>query len=428
MSSIITVREYARLTTSELREQRLDYAQIPATLFDWLCRLSAGYRTQHAPILAEITDRRTLFLDNYVGVLQAPCGTVLEVLPKIHELETDISASRQLLKDMIVTSLDVPVRETGIAYLEPFPLPLNEWVASQFLTALNTLMKRGVRSDYLRSEHYEPFLRGQLDVARQMRQPAGEKHLFHLRYDIFSPDRAENRLIVSALQQVIRYTKHPELWRLARELHLTLNEIPSSKNIDSDFGLWHDDRLMKHYQPVKPWCELILAGQMPLAIKGKTKGISMLFPMEKLFERYVEISLRLQLAPGTQFTSQARRYSLCTHKSENLFQLRPDILLKNGEKLWVLDAKWKRLYEHDSQSKYSLSQADFYQMYAYGQKYMLGEGDMALIYPSCDGFKTPLPVFNFDEKLRLWVLPFAVAGINKGKVIHDGNTSLPFDT
>ncbi|CAI1931225.1 McrC family protein [Serratia fonticola] len=428
MSSIITVREYARLTTLEVNNQGPDYAQIPPSLFDWLCRLSAGYRTQHSPILAEITDRRTLFLDNYVGILQSPCGTVLEVLPKIHEHGDDIAASRQLLKEMIVMSLDMPVREAGITYLEQFPLPLNDWVASQFLASLNTLMKRGVRSDYLRSEHYEPYLRGQLDVVRQMRQPAGKAHLFHLRYDIFSPDRAENRLIVSALQQVVRYTKNPELWRLARELHLTLSKIPASKNINGDLKLWYEDRLMKHYQPVKPWCELILAGQMPLAIKGKTQGISMLFPMEKLFERCVETSLRLQLKPGTQFTSQARRYSLCVHKSENLFQLRPDILLQNGTQYWVLDAKWKRLDERDSQSKYSLNQADFYQMYAYGQKYMRGEGDMALIYPSYDGFQTPLPVFNFDEKLRLWVLPFAVTGINKGKVIHGGDTSLPFDT
>lgn len=426
MSTTITVREYARLTTAQVSISGLDFAQIPVTMFDWLCHMSAGYRTQHTPVLAEVEDRRTLSLDNYVGVLQSPCGTVLEILPKIHNDETDISKSRKVLKEMIISSMNVPVREAGIASLERFTLPLNEWVASQFLDALSSLLKRGMRSDYLRHEHHEPFLRGQMDVTKQMRQLPGKEHIFHLRYDIFSPDRAENRLIVSGLQQVIKYTQRPELWRLARELHLNLNEIPSSNNIDKDFSHWRDDRLMMHYQSIKPWCELILSSQMPLAVKGNSQGISMLFPMEKLFERYVERMLSKDLLPKTELRSQTRELSLCMHREEKLFQLRPDILLHKGTQCWVLDAKWKRLNGNNVDDKYGISQADFYQLYAYGQKYMKGEGEMALIYPAHNQFRSPLLPFDFDGKLRLWVLPFELNGINKGKVIHEGRTKLPF--
>jgi 5-methylcytosine-specific restriction enzyme subunit McrC len=60
--------------------------------------------------------------------------------------------------------------------------------------------------------------------------------------------------------------------------------------------------------------------------------------------------------------------------------------------------------------KYGLSQSDFYQLQAYGQSYLDGQGDVVLIYPKTATFDRPLPVFEFPklEGLRLWVLPFCL--------------------
>ena len=60
----------------------------------------------------------------------------------------------------------------------------------------------------------------------------------------------------------------------------------------------------------------------------------------------------------------------------------------------------------NSKDKYGLAQGDFYQLYAYGQYYLGGRGDLVLIYPKTDTFEKALPVFSFNENLRLWVLPF----------------------
>ena len=49
---------------------------------------------------------------------------------------------------------------------------------------------------------------------------------------------------------------------------------------------------------------------------------------------------------------------------------------------------------------------DFYQLFAYGQKYLGGVGRMALIYPRTEAFHSPIDAFNFDERLYLEVLPF----------------------
>ena len=48
----------------------------------------------------------------------------------------------------------------------------------------------------------------------------------------------------------------------------------------------------------------------------------------------------------------------------------------------------------------------FYQLYAYGQKYLGGRGSLMLIYPAHADFSAPLPTFEFDAGLPLDVMPF----------------------
>lgn len=207
--------------------------------------------------------------------------------------------------------------------------------------------------------------------------------------------------------RVCRTTQQPDTWRLSHELAGLLAEIPDSKDTQSDFRLWRNDRLMAHYQPVRPWCELVLGEYMPLALRGKTHGISLLFPMEKLFERYVETKLRKQLPAHYSLKSQATSESLCTHDCGNMFQLRPDFLVQQGKKnISVLDTKWKLILTADSKNKYGLSQGDFYQLFAYGHKYLAAKGEMLLIYPLTSTFSDVLPSFDYSPDLRLWVVPF----------------------
>lgn len=405
MSALVTVREYARLTTAAVAPGSLDCAQISESAFDWLCELSASFNRNGASLL-QVEGRRALKWDSYVGVLQTPCGMRLEILPKHHEQDDCLAKSRRVLRKLIQHALKLKPREASVASLELFDAPLSEWVMGQFLAELDLLVKRGVRFDYRRLEEEQRFLRGQLNVVAQMRQPPGRQHHFQIRHDVFLPDRAENRLLKLALEQVAKNTQDASNWRLANELRSMLAEVPASWQVSHDLRAWSCDRLMAHYQEIKPWCELILNQQMPIAVSGEWQGMSLLFPMEKLFENYVEGWLSSRLVPSARLTAQAARQSLCQHDGSAMFRLEPDLLLQRGLHTWVLDTKWKRLDSADRLNKYGLSQADFYQLFTYGQKYLAGRGELALIYPRTAQFSQPLPPFDFNPELRLWVLPF----------------------
>lgn len=79
--------------------------------------------------------------------------------------------------------------------------------------------------DYLRIEEESRYIRGQLNMAVQLRQPAGRDHLFHISHDIYQPNRLENRLIKSALDYIQANCRSHVNWRLANELSHILAPI-----------------------------------------------------------------------------------------------------------------------------------------------------------------------------------------------------------
>ncbi len=405
--SLVTVCEYSSLTTHPVKEPSLALAQVSPSAFDYLCALSEQFKRGGAS-LVQVDGRTRLRLDSFVGVIQTPCGTTVEILPKHTEGtgERDKQASRALLRRLIQSMFDMKAREVGVASLETFNAPLTEWVMARFLAELDHIVQRGLRFNYLRVAEEQPFLRGQLNVMAQLRQPPGREHRFQIRHDVFTLDRAENRLLRSALNLVCTQTTSADNWRLAHELSVRLADLPNSRDVQSDFRAWGTDRLMAHYQGVRPWCEIILLKTMPLALQGQTKGLSLLFPMEQLFEQHVAACLRRMLDARCRIRTPAASEFLCNFGDQPIFRLEPDILVEFGGQAWVLDTKWKLLDETARDVKFGLSQADFYQLFAYGQKYLGGMGDMALIYPMSARFRRPMTPFSFSADLRLHVLPF----------------------
>ena len=174
--SLITIREYGCLTTAPVPVPTLDRAQVTPSAFDWLCRFCEQEKD-----VATLRTRQTLQWKSFVGVLRTPCGLELEILPKTYSEVDDAAACRAQLVRMLSKVLDVTCRETGEADISLLALPLTEWVARQFLRHAHALVRRGLRFDYQRVEEEEPYLRGQLDVRRQIGQLPHRRHLFHIR-------------------------------------------------------------------------------------------------------------------------------------------------------------------------------------------------------------------------------------------------------
>jgi 5-methylcytosine-specific restriction enzyme subunit McrC len=229
-----------------------------------------------------------------------------------------------------------------------------------------------------------------------------------------SPQRIENRLLRTALDWALKMTRQGQSWRQANSLSHQLDGIePICGSTTQSLRQWSDGKYLLDYRAIKPWCQLILEQMNPDFQHGPHQGISLLFPMERLYEGWVGYGLAGALHHDFKLIEQTKSQYLLEHvpvgeeSYQRWFMLKPDFLI-NGEQTVVLDAKWKLLDNRagDSLKKYEMSQVDLYQMFAYGQKYLHGQGNMMLIYPRHQYFATPLPVFRFDEDLSLWCVPF----------------------
>lgn len=74
----------------------------------------------------------------------------------------------------------------------------------------------------------------------------------------------------------------------------------------------------------------------------------------------------------------------------------------------MLDTEWKLLDVSlgSSKDKYGLSQTDFYQLFAYGHRYLAANRRMLLIYPMTPRFNGHLSTFTYPPELHLSVVPF----------------------
>ena len=360
---------------------------------------------------------------NYVGVFTTKRGTVVEILPKI-DLDVDRPGSKTT-KRVFLEMLrswnwrrfrEKKFPESSIRALRRFSML--EVFVRQFLDNLNTLTRGGLARRYVPVEENSPYLRGRLLFREQIRENLTNQARFYVAHDELSVNRPANRLIHSALAKLPSLVRNPEnrrLLQLLRQL-MEVADVPLSANLHADRQRYQLNRSMPHYGPVMQWVELFLFGHGLTTYSGRHRNLSLLFPMEQVFEDFVTHSFR-RYQSDYGVTAQSQQVYLAEIDGKKAFQMRPDILLreKKGEGAkFILDAKWKGLDTSLDDPKYGIDQADLYQLYAYAKGYDCKA--VALVYPRSKNFKTKLQYRLLDDVILI-CLPFDVAD-PQGSVRH----------
>lgn len=390
---------------------------IPANVFGWLeaqCLRTAEEGNTAWLRLTQRGGRRAVQVTSFVGVVRMPDGYQIEVLPKVGKVFGGGAVkARQLLIEMLCCLQGFRHVQTDSAKLSAARMPLLEIFISEFLRTVAHIVKRGIHSNYTSRQNNLFALRGKLLMSHHLRQNLYRADRFFTEHDEFSTNRPENRLLHAALRRALLLTASQANQQLARELNFVFSDVPVSAQPRIDFTRLRLDRGMGYYADALAWARLILDEESPLTGTGGHSAPSLLFPMEAVFEAFVAKHLARQLARPLVLKSQAHSHYLVRHREQKWFRLKPDLLIRDADRdLFVLDTKWKLVdsLKSNGTDKYGLSQGDFYQLQAYGQSYLDGDGDVVLIYPKTTAFDEPLQVFEFPKTkgLRLWVLPFCL--------------------
>lgn len=333
---------------------------------------------------------------NYVGVLKATDHLQLEILPKIHGV--DKQKTKLILLEMLKTLLDFPSKTFNSADLATEEMPLFEIFICLYIKEVHQLVRRGLQSDYYDEEDNVTVYKGKMNFSKHIRHNLVHKERFYVEFDEFGINRVENRLIKKALLYLNVMTKS-EVNRIAiKQILHHFDPVDESKVTESDMRRLQISRNMAHYENSITWAKIFLSKQSFTSFAGAQSMVSMLFPMEKLFESYVGNTLRQLLHQSDwNVALQDRRYHLFKDK----FALRPDIVLRNKaqNRTVVIDTKWKKLSA--SKHNYGISQSDMYQMYAYAKKY--GSKEIFLMYPFHDFLAVDQETicFNSDDGINV---------------------------
>jgi len=335
--------------------------------------------------------RKELRVAQVVGVVAAD-GCTLEILPKIdfsHENDdpVNIGRIRRQLVHMLAVALDIEVASGSITTLGWQQENLLEILIGLFVRKLADLTRQGMPRRYVGCEDELPMLRGRLDVTRQFTVLAANVQKLACRYDALSPNIALNQIVKAAVLRLMRVARSQENQRYLRELAFTYAEIA---DVSVTSLPWHNvvlDRTNSGWHELIELAKLLLGDRFQTTSLGGGRGYSLLFEMNILFEEYIAKMLKRALrASGLTVHAQSGRLycleDMDTHARR--FMTMPDILVARGPWLeMIIDTKWKRLIARIDDPKQGMSQADVYQMMAYGQVY--GCERLLLLYPHHGG-------------------------------------------
>lgn len=333
-----------------------------------------------------------------VGVIAAP-GCSLEILPKV-DPDTpaeDAPTVRRQLISLLDLALDLGISEGGALAMAHQAESLLDILIRLFAERLLAETRRGLPRRYIGCEDDLPVLRGRLDVVRQFTAHAVHPDRVACRYDVLSSNIPLMQVMAASVAFLRRQARAPATQRLLDELRFAFADVSLLPFSALPWGKVQIDRTNRRWECLYRLARLLVRRdwQTTRHQADANEGITLLFPMEKLFEDAVATLLRRALADaswarGIEVVAQGgARKCLGDWNEEGMaegkhFATFPDIQLKRGrEVIAIIDTKWKRLATNPLDAKRGMGQSDVYQMMAYARLYSCDR--LMLIYPASPG-------------------------------------------
>jgi len=365
--------------------------------------------------------------DSRVGLVCLP-DVVLEIQPKI-------SMDRVLF--MISYAVDSGAWKDSMASMGTAD-SLVEAMAMVFCRLAAKATHRGLLHGYLSVDEAMAGVRGKIRFQDQIQRRFGIVPPIEVRYDEFTEDIEENRILRAALGQLVSLPlRSVKSIRGLREVLWAFHAVSAVEYNKQTIPQIQYSRLNEHYRPAIELASWILKS-FSLELKGGSSiGTSFLIDMNEVFEAFLHCALKDALhLSDIAFPRGDSRLRL---DDDRRIKLKPDLSWwQSGRCIFVGDAKYKRLKVK------GFVNADLYQMLAYTTAsglstglllYAQGEREPVehrvtrsgkrIIVDSVDIFGTPEMMLQEVGRVADMVRELAGDGIDVYATVNSGVTTLP---
>lgn len=427
--AVYQIKEYGRIRSIEdfaETNSANDEVLISGKSFDniWdfiLENQSKDKSIENAFALSKKNGKRVIQAKSYVGLIETKQKDTIEILPKVFNSKGEVlnhqECKRMFLK-MLSTLKNTPfisIQQASLKTKEDFPIL--ELFISLYVTEVEKLLITGLKKDYSSYESNSNYLKGSLLFSKHLLRNIANESKFYIRYTKYQEDIPQNRIIMSTLKKLFNATSKNANREAIMKLMGVLSEIKVSENIIQDLDRCKNNvRSFSDYEMLLRWSEVFLLNKSFTNFSGNNVNQALLFPMSTIFESFISHLFKKHSQSHIINTQHFQYYLVSRHIEEGKFKIKPDLFAepkKDTENHVVIDTKWKIVDENLPNKNYLISQADMYQLYAYGRKYTKGlaEPKLFLIYPKTNQFTKELESFYYEETegkyhLELKAFPF----------------------
>jgi 5-methylcytosine-specific restriction enzyme subunit McrC len=343
--------------------------------------------------------------NEHVGVIQVG-KTLIEILPKADKVSAskkEESKWRDILIDMLraVGSFDIKAPSHGNLKIKPNTIL--DLYFELFIKEVEYLLHNGLVKQYRKKEANVTALKGSLQFAQHLQQNLTHQERFYVCHTTYDVEHKLHFILFKTLRLLKQINTNASLNSRIGNLLLNFPEMPEIRVTESTFDKLVLNRKTQSYSKAIEISRLILLQYHPDLSKGRNHVLALMFDMNKLWEKFVLVSLRRNKQSDITITDQTSKYFW---KPKNGYRsaIRPDIIIKRDkENCMVLDTKWKNL------NGYNPSPDDLRQMYVYHEYYEAKK--VALVYPGSELLRTmgkylhPVSSKEIDKECSIFSIP-----------------------
>jgi 5-methylcytosine-specific restriction enzyme subunit McrC len=218
---------------------------------------------------------------------------------------------------------------------------LFEFLLEIFVKQIDELVRQGIFRGYIDFEENQPYLRGRLMLAQQLRKNALQNTRFQQRTNELTADLPENWILKFTLWQLSRMGfDNPDLRRRLRRTLSAFSEVSLTTVGPADCDRIVYTRLNGAYQTPINLARLFLQHLSLEGREGDTNFKTYLLPMHQIFELFIARFLEQHFAAHPRFSVEIQpQLFLDTEQKEAGI---PDIVIyKDGNPYLILDTKYK---------------------------------------------------------------------------------------
>lgn len=324
---------------------------------------------------------RILRAGGYVGAMVFKDGSQVELLPMLNakDKQGNELSNKRILLNMLKSMRTIPLTNYNLNSRAAENLNIFETFILAFINEVYGIVKNGLKQCYTPYINNENFLKGKVIYAKHATKNFAHKDKFFVQYDVFTINRAENRLIKSTLKYLRNITSSARSRNRLDSLIANFDGVDYSTNYRGDFAATVMDRNMLGYKNALRWAEIFLLSRYVTVTTGRNVAYAVIFTTGELFDSYTVYSLGKMLDNQRYKAEIQKKHYPMLNKPmprDNAQALAVMTLRETGLRV-VFDSKWQELNTDDPNC--GIYQTDIYDLYNLLEVYR--SDNVCYIYP-----------------------------------------------